>query len=76
MIVEHDRIVLTGDLPQDNLKAGAVGTVVSVHGTGETYEVEFLTAGGTAAVATVLADQARPVSLSDTSRARLLVGIV
>lgn len=76
MIAEHDQIVLTGDLPQGNLRAGAVGTVVFVHGEGEAYEVEFLTAGDeTAAVATILAGQARPVGPSDTPHARPLAAV-
>lgn len=75
MISEHDRIVLTGDVPQENLRAGAIGTVVFVHGGGEAYEVEFLSPGGTAAVATVLAGQARPVSPSDTPHARPLAAV-
>jgi hypothetical protein len=76
MIAEHDRIVLTGDVPQEDLRAGAVGTVVFVHGGGEAYEVEFLSpGGGTAAVATVLAEQARPVSPSDTPHARPLAAV-
>ena len=43
MIKEHDRIVLTSDLPGEGLKAGDVGTVVHVHKQGEAFEVEFLT---------------------------------
>lgn len=77
MITEHDRIVLTGDLPEENLRAGDVGTVVFIHGKGEAYEVEFLTPdGATAAVATVHADQACPVSRSDTPHARPLAAVV
>ncbi len=76
MIAEHDRIVLTGDLPQENLRAGAIGSVVFVHAGGEAYEVEFLTPGGeTAAVATVLAEQARPVGPSDAPHARPLAAV-
>jgi len=73
MIKEHDRIVLTKDLPADKLKAGDVGTVVHVHGKGEAFEVEFLTLDGrTAAVATVQLSQARPVTHRDLTHARLL----
>ena len=56
MIKEHDRIVLTSDLPKEGLKAGDVGTVIHVHEGGKAFEVEFLTLDGkTVAVATVQA---------------------
>ena len=71
MIKEHDRIVLTTDLPAEGLKAGDVGTVVHVHAHGDAFEVEFLTLDGqTVAVATVLASQVRPVSNRDITHAR------
>ena len=73
MIREHERIVLTSDLLQDGLKSGDVGTVVHIHGDGEAFEVEFFTLDGeTAAVATVLRSQARPVSNRDITHARLV----
>lgn len=73
MIREHERIVLTSDLPKDGLKSGDVGTVVHIHGDGEAFEVEFFTLDGeTAAVATVLRSQARPVSNRDITHARLV----
>jgi hypothetical protein len=31
MIREHDRVVLTGDLSENGLEAGDVGTVVQIH---------------------------------------------
>jgi len=71
MIKEHDRIVLTSDIPGEGLKAGDVGTVVHVYKQGEAFEVEFLTLDGkTAAVATVLSSQVRPVSSQDITHAR------
>ena len=77
MIAGHERIVLTDDLPQESLKAGDVGTVVFIHGKGEAYEVEFLTLGGaTAAIATVHADQVRPVGRTDLIHARPLAALV
>ena len=76
MIAEHERIVLTNDLPEEDLEAGDVGTVVFVHGNGEAYEVEFFTlSGSTAAVATVSASQVRPVSQRDLIHARPLAAI-
>lgn len=71
MIKEHDRIVLTSDVPEEGLKAGDVGIVVHVHSKGEAFEVEFLTLDGrTAAVATVKALHVRPVTSRDLTHAR------
>ena len=62
-IKEHDCVVLTANLPEEKLEAGDVGTVVHIHKDGVAYEVEFVTLEGhTAAVATLEASQARPVS--------------
>jgi len=75
-IQEHDRIVLTADLPEEVLRAGDVGTVVHIHRGGEGYEVEFLTlTGETLAVATVLAGQLRAVSKRDVSHVRELATV-
>jgi hypothetical protein len=46
MLKEHDRVVLTCDLPGEGLEAGDVGTVVHVHRQGEAFEVEFMTLEG------------------------------
>ena len=71
MLEEHDRVVLTDDVPDPGLKAGDVGTIVHVHRDGEAFEVEFLTLDGhTAAVATVPSAQVRPVTGADIARAR------
>ena len=73
MLVEHDRVVLTDDLPPSCLKAGDVGTIVHVHGGGEACEVEFLALdGSTAAVETVLRSRLRPVAVTDLTHARVL----
>jgi hypothetical protein len=73
-IQEHERVVLTADIPADGLEAGDVGTVVHIHRGGEAYEVEFMTlAGDTLAVATVLASQCRMASKRDVSHVRELV---
>ncbi len=54
MIKEHDRIVLSKDLPAEGLQAGDVGTVVHIHKEAEAFEVEFLTLEGeTVAVVTL-----------------------
>ncbi len=71
MIKEHDRIVLKTDIPQEELEAGDVGTVVHIYRNGEVFEVEFLTLdGATVSVTTVSASQIRPVSKQDVTHAR------
>lgn len=71
MIKEHDRVVLTADIPEESLKAGDVGTVVHVHRRGEAFEVEFLTLNGeTAAVVTVRSSHVRSVCSRDLMHAR------
>ena len=72
-IKEHDCVVLTKNLPEENLEAGDVGTVVHIYGAGVAYEVEFVTlAGRTVAVATVEASAVRPVGKHDLSHVREL----
>ena len=71
MLKEHDRIVLTADIPGHCLKIGDVGTIVHVYPRREAFEVEFLTLdGSTAAITTVLPSQVRPVSSTDITHAR------
>ena len=72
-IKEHDCVVLRADLPEENLKAGDVGTVVHIHKDGVAYEVEFVTfTGRTVAVAPVGASDLRPVGQRDISHVREL----
>ena len=62
-IKEHDCVVLTRDLPAEDLRAGDVGAVVHIHNGGAAYEVEFVTlTGRTVAIATVKADAVREVA--------------
>lgn len=71
MLKEHDRIVLTQDIPESGLRAGDVGTIVHIYRQGEAFEVEFLALDGeTVAIATALASQVRPVSSGDITHAR------
>lgn len=71
MFKEHDRIVLTSDLPEGGLKAGDVGTIIHVYGQEQAFEVEFLALDGhTVAVATVTPSQLRAVTTSDITHAR------
>ena len=62
MIKELDSVVLAVDLPAHRLKAGDVGTVVHVHGSGMGFEVEFVALDGeTIAVTTLTPSELRPV---------------
>ena len=73
MIREHDCVVLTQDLPDEDLKAGDIGTVVHIHQHGAGYEVEFMTlTGETVAVATVVPGQLRAVTKRDMAHVREL----
>jgi len=46
MLEEHDRVVLTDDMTETDLKAGDVGTIVHVYPDAEAFEVEFLALDG------------------------------
>lgn len=79
MIAEHERAVLTRDVPEKGLKAGDVGTVVSVHQTqadGEDrvgYTLEFMSPSGqTVAIATVFADAVRPIGPREVNHVRAI----
>jgi len=70
MINEHDRVVLTEDVPREGLKAGDVGTVVQIHVGGEAYEVEFICLDGqTVAVVTLEANRSLDENRGKRSRA-------
>jgi hypothetical protein len=73
MINEHERAILTVDLPEYGLRAGDMGVVVHIHQQGAGYELEFFTAEGkTIDVITVEADQVRPASSREIMHARSL----
>jgi len=75
MIKEHDRVVLTSELPGEGLKAGDVGTVLHVHKDDKAFEVEFVTLDGeTVTVATLTASRLRPVRKREITHARSLSG--
>ena len=71
MFKEHERIVLTSDLPDEGLVAGDVGSIVHIYTNGEAFEVEFFGLDGyTAAVATITQSQMRPITNRDITHAR------
>jgi len=73
MIQELDRIVLTIDMPDHNLKQGDIGTVVLIHHEEQGYEVEFVTLDGeTVAVVSLLATQLRPIGRREIAQARVM----
>lgn len=72
MIKEHDKVVLTSDLPPHGLKAGDMGVAVFVFSEGG-YIVEFMMIEGkTIAVLTLEAEQVRPVAPGEIPHARLV----
>ncbi len=85
IINEHERAVLTRDVPEKSLKAGDVGTVVSVHEAAESsagstngesasgYTLEFMSPSGeTIALATVFADAVRAARPREVNHARAI----
>lgn len=71
MIKEHERAILTVDLPEYDLKSGDVGTVVHIYDDRAAYEVEFFTLdGSTLNVITLGIEQVRPVSRRDILHVR------
>ena len=68
---EFDLVVLQNDLTDGRLKAGDVGTILTVYNEGKAYEVEFVTLVGEAiAVETLLPHQIRPVRPSEVMAVR------
>ena len=71
MLREHERVVLTTAVPEEELVAGDVGTVVHLYRDGTAYEVEFVALDGhTTAVVTLTPDQVRPVTSRDMTHSR------
>lgn len=71
MIKEYEQVVLTEDLPEHDLKAGDLGTVVMIHGDHAGYELEIFSADGrTLDVVTVEASQVRPIKREDVLHVR------
>jgi hypothetical protein len=74
MIEELASVVLTRDMPERDLQAGDIGTVVMVHQAGQGYTVEFMTlSGDTVAVITLPAEQVRPIRANEIAHVRALI---
>ena len=72
MIKEYEQVVLLVDLPDHNLFAGDLGTVVMIHGDQDGYELEIFGADGhTLDVVTVEAVQVRAVTSRDVLHVRV-----
>lgn len=68
---EFDLVVLTEDLANSRLKAGDVGTVLTVYGEDKAFEVEFATlTGESVAVETLLPHQIREIRSSEMMAVR------
>jgi hypothetical protein len=68
---EHDRVVLTTDVPDEKLTAGDVGTIVHIYDEGKAYEVEFVSLDGeTVAIVTLERSRVRPVERREITHAR------
>ncbi|HLO86271.1 MAG TPA: DUF4926 domain-containing protein [Nostocaceae cyanobacterium] len=73
MITELDRVALTKDLPEYNLKTGDIGTVVLIHQEGLGYEVEFMTlTGKTITIISLFSSQVRAIGDREIAQARIL----
>jgi hypothetical protein len=74
MIKEHERAVLTIDLPDYGLKIGDVGTIVHIYSDEMAYEIEFFTLDGHRLdVVTVEISQVRPIKRNDVLHVREMV---
>lgn len=68
---EFDLVVLQEDLVDAHLKAGDVGTILTVYNGGKAFEVEFVTLTGEAvAIETLLSHQIREVRPSEIMAVR------
>lgn len=70
-ISEHDRVVLTGDVPDHKRAAGDVGTAIHVYGGGRAFEVEFVAINGeTVAIVTLDRAHVRAVAKGEIAHVR------
>ncbi len=73
MIKELDRIILTRDIPENNLKMGDIGIVVLIHDKSAGYEVEFSTLDGdTISVVSLNSEDVREIRKHEIAHARVI----
>ena len=73
MINELDTVALLHAIPEYGLEVGDIGAIVHVYGTGEAYEVEFVSGDGyTVAVVTLDAHNVRPMLRNEILHVRAL----
>jgi hypothetical protein len=71
MIKEFEQVALTEDLPEFELKAGDVGTVVDITPNGKQFTLEFFNfSGETVAVIPVKPEQVRRLENNEVMHAR------
>lgn len=71
-IERFSTVVLTEDLPEEELVAGDSGTAIDIYDEGAAYEVEFFAlSGDTIAVATVESKMIRPATRGDVTHSRV-----
>lgn len=72
MIERFSTVVLTEDLPEEDLVAGDSGTVIDIYDEGTAYEIEFFAlSGDTVAVATVELQKLRSATKEDVTHSRV-----
>jgi hypothetical protein len=72
MIERFSTVVLTEDLPDDELISGDSGTVIDIYDGGTAYEIEFFALSGeTVAVATVESKMVRSATKEDVTHSRV-----
>ncbi|MBL8162431.1 MAG: DUF4926 domain-containing protein [Anaerolineae bacterium] len=73
MIQELDRVALTVDLPEHQLKVGDIGMIVHIYADHKGYEIEFVTLSGDfVALVSVYPDQIRQIDQGEIANARRL----
>lgn len=71
---EFDLVVLQDDMVSERLRAGDVGTILTVYNEGKAFEVEFVTlTGESVAVETLLPHQIRTVRPSEVMAVRDMI---
>ncbi len=72
MIERFSTVVLTEDLPDEELVAGDSGTVIDIYDKGAAYEIEFFAlSGDTVAVTTVESKMVRSATREDVAHSRV-----